>query len=393
MANSVLVSNSLDGGQVKEEFFTLSYVPASIYDKEIFTVEDNVKTSLQVGGVAYTLTFKDYNPVFTPSNSDIAVGFTTLTPVTYEMADKISYAALRTAWQADKMKPGPWEDYLGTPQMQSWFEDWLIKKGAIGHESLYVVGKKNIPDVNMPFSANYAGLLPLQRATTGVIKPKLDAAIFNKSITAITTGATTAVTVDAVTNVEIGDYFTIVGVTGADAANVNGVAGQIMSINGLVVTLNVVTTGTTFTYTNAKARFINRSNVNEALMLAWALTPESIKESEALRVQIPTHISEAYGYRQGFVTPQGGVDLTQSKPKVFNDKNLISQTRFEPNTISISLQTNNFLACDKTPESAALNVVDFRQTTMDEFIGYKVVFKSIVGIINPTEHVILSPLN
>lgn len=395
MPNGVIVTGSLDGGVVAPDFWTESYVPASVYDKDIFTVFDDVKTSIQLGTLAYTLNFKDYAPLFTPSNGDINAGFSTLTPVQYEVADKISYAQLRTAWQADSMRPGPWEDYKGTPEMRAWFEMWLAGRSAVGNEVLYFTGKNSVPGINLNFTSAYAGLLPIRRATAGVRKPKLTAAKYNKVITGITRGTpTTVVAVDSVADLEVGDWITIVGVAGAGAATVNGKSGQILEISGLNLTLDLVTDPTgVITYANAQARFINKSNVNDALITAFSLIPQAVKSSADLRVEVPYHIAEAYGYKQGLVTPAGGVDLTQPGATQFNGKPMVVMPYYEPNTICVSLKTNNILACDVRPEDGILEVVDFGITTMDHFVGYRKVMKSIVGITNPTEHTILSPLN
>lgn len=72
------------------------------------------------------------------------------------------------------------------------------------------------------------------------------------SVTDVTVGATTAITVDDASGLIVGDSVTLSGVTGANATDVNGVATKVVSIAGAVVTVDLNTTGKTVVGTGAK---------------------------------------------------------------------------------------------------------------------------------------------
>lgn len=86
----------------------------------------------------------------------------------------------------------------------------------------------------------------------GSIKLNAKSPNLGVSVTDITVGNTTAITVDSADGLMAGDAVTLSGVTGDDAASVNGVALKVVDVTGSVVTVSLNTTGKTIVGTGAK---------------------------------------------------------------------------------------------------------------------------------------------
>ena len=72
------------------------------------------------------------------------------------------------------------------------------------------------------------------------------------TVSDITVGSTTQVTVSSAGGLSVGDTVTLSGVTGTDAAVLNGIAVKVQAVQGTVITLGVNTTGKTVEGAGAK---------------------------------------------------------------------------------------------------------------------------------------------
>lgn len=101
------------------------------------------------------------------------------------------------------------------------------------------------------------------------------------SVTDVTVGATTAITVDDASGFIVGEAVTLSGVTGAGASSVNGVSTKVVSIAGAVVTVGLNTTGKTIVGTGAKllggAVALTVSYEYEAQVRLEALTAKDVE--------------------------------------------------------------------------------------------------------------------
>jgi uncharacterized protein (TIGR02217 family) len=136
----------------------------------------------------------------------------------------------------------------GTSQLQKVYQSAIgfnetrsIKKPVAGTVAVYNNGVALTPTTNYTLDT-----------TTGIVTFVARA---SRSITGVTVGATTQVTLASAIGAAVGNSLYLTGLTGADAAMLNGGTFAITAIAGAVYTLSVNTAGKTITATGTAAWF------------------------------------------------------------------------------------------------------------------------------------------
>lgn len=381
----VFTPNTYAGEQLAGYQSTALLSP-KLVEAGLITVIPNVKKRKLLRSIDDDFEFQTPSAVFTASTTTVTVPEKYLDPVAYEVHKQYNYSTLVTSWEAQQLKPGEMQDYDGTVELSDFMVGRAVQKLAIQNEQLYLLGKGS--NSLFTFSSSYTGLLPKLLADSAVAKLNPGT---NTTFAAsdISKAAAAVVTVASTTNLEVGDYVTVLGVagTGNMAALLNGNSYLITAIlSSTTLSIGVDTSAVTGTPTfgSAKLICINRFNVVSVFSTIYQTIPDALRMMPDLKIYIPMHVERAYKMSQAAGTNVVGA-FVGDKVLDFLGNTLTPMPYWKPNVILIARVSNLFLAVDLIGDNSYIQTVDMRQTTLDQVVRMKAGMKSDVNYMFPQE--------
>ncbi|HKR03465.1 MAG TPA: hypothetical protein VJY62_02435 [Bacteroidia bacterium] len=367
-------------GELLAGYQATALLSPGLVERGLITVIPNVKKRKLMRSLDDDFAFQTPSAVFTPQTSSITIPERYLDPVAYEIHKQYNYSTLVTSWEAQQLKPGEMQDYDGTVELSDFLVQRALKKIAIQNEQLYLLGKS--ANALFTFSSSYTGLLPLMLADSNVRKlnPGANATF---AVSDITKATEAVVTVVSTTNLEVGDYVTVLGVagTGNMSTQLNGNSYLITGIlSGTTLSIGVDTSAATGTPTfgSAKLISINRFNVISVFSTIYNTIPDALRAETDLKIYIPLHVERAYKLSQAAGTNVVGA-FVGDKVLDFLGNVLTPMPYWKPNVIVIAKVSNMFLAVDLLGDGSSLETVDMRKTTLDQVVRMKCGMKSDVN--------------
>jgi len=326
-------------------------------------------------------------PLSSPSQNEIY-----LSPVRYEFMKELDLSAEITSWESMKLPSGSMEDYDGDKEFTDFVMGRYVEKLQITNERLYWNGKALTPEAL--FTQSYLGILAKLEANSSVRKANLTNSPTSQAVT-ISTGGVVTHAAPAGTYSD-GDVVTIVSETG-------GLQDTSFKVNGNAVPVSVVKqsyqikvlTSTTFQLMNnylnqynaiatfsggpstaAQIQCINVTNVIGFLTTVYANLPFNVRRKPDFNLIVSLHIAYAYKAAQSLRPINVLNQFNNDKPLDFIGEKLIPLNHLQANIILGARRSNLFLGVDKLGDFDSLEVVNMRETTLDQTIRMKAAFKS-----------------
>jgi len=380
-------------GEALAGYQAKALLAGGLIERGLISVINNVKSKRVLRSLEDSFEFQTPSARFVAQASpNVAVGERYLDPVAYEVMKEYSFAALKTSWEAQALKPGELNDYDGTVDLSNYLMEYMLPRIAVQNEQLYLLGKGS--NALFTFSSSYTGLLPLMSADSAVTKITPGAAE-TFAVSAISAAATPVVTVSSTTNLRDGDIVTVLGVagTGGMAAALNGNSYSITIASSTTFNLNGVTTagmGTTPTFASAKVICINQVNAIGVLTNIFQRIPDALRKKADIKIYVPLHVEAAYKLSQatGINVVGGFVD---DKKLEFLGQSITPMPYWLPNTIVIACVSNLFLGVDLLSDESMVRTWDLSETTGDQLTRFKCGMKSDVNYMFPTEILMYKP--
>lgn len=391
---AVTISPNTYAGQAYAEYLTPALLaPKGLADRNLVTVVDGIKDSVKMLGVDQPLEFQDPSASFSAQTGAITRDEKAIDLVKYEVMVQTDFDNLRTSWEAQSLRPGSMNDYLGTPELSNFLlNNIYVPRLGMMNEELYIKGKAGVSvgGGSATFSANYAGLLGKFEAGSDVNKFRLGdvaSAVQAGATSLITPGAAGAATVEvaSATNIAVGDELTIVGADGDEqigGEDINGQTVTVLSKAGAVLTVAEAITlaGGASASTEFQVQYVNAANVIDVLTAVYNSIPRVIRTKPNTVIGISRQIEKAY--RQANATAATGAGLylrsdyfgQDSIP--FLDVRLESMPYWNENEIAVWNPDNVFLAVDLLSDEVSAEIIYLGSYTLDQVFRMKNSMKS-----------------
>lgn len=389
---AVTISPNTYAGQAYAEYLTPALLaPKGLADRGLVTVIDGVKDSVKMLGVDQPLEFQNPSASFSAQAGAITRDEKAIDLVKYEVMVQTDFDNLRTSWEAQSLRPGSMNDYLGTPELSNFLlNNIYVPRLGMMNEELYIKGKGGVSvgGGSATFTAAYPGLLAKFEAGSDVNKFRLgdvSSAVQPGAGSLITAGAAGAATIQVVsaTNIAVGDELTIVGADGDEqigGTTVNGQTVTVLSKAGAVITVAEAITSAGSASTEFQVQYVNADNVIFVLTAVYNSIPRVIRTKPDTVIGISRQIEKAY--RQANATTAVGAGLylrsdyfgQESIP--FLDVRLESMPYWKENEIAVWNPSNVFLAVDLLSDEVAAEIIYLGSYTLDQVFRMKNSMKS-----------------
>lgn len=343
--------------------------------KNAITVHPNIKKKEFIQTLTTDAVFQARADSFNASGTT-TVAERTLTPVNLMSQDKVGVTVLLTAWQAAMMKAGANNNELPTSM-----GDFLVNRKAevITNQIDELIWQGDTTLTSNLIRKWHDGLLTLAKADSGVTKYKSTPF----TVTAISVGATTTLTVASTANLNVGDKVTCLNFAGADAATLNALSFTILTIpSATTFTIDATTTGLTITDNTdaALVYFINKSNVISLLETMIRVTPDQVKKAPDFGIYIPIHVADSYQDALLAAGVGGGLNVYQNEyGYVYKGHQIFVQPYFDANTILTTRVGNLFFGTDLVSDQNEVEALYMKPITMDDEYRYSAKFSSCVN--------------
>lgn len=372
---AITYSSPSYAGYLSKPFIADILLDAKTLKDGLITVMPNVKKRLVIQTIDTDAIVQARQDLFNPVSAGTPVNERELDPVNMMSQDQIGIAALLQSWQAADMKPGANNNDLPS-DMGQFIIQRKAQRLAIECEKRIWLGDTSLTtDLSLKW---HDGLIKKALADPTVKKSKAGAS--KQVVTAVSVGATTALTVAAVTDFVVGDYVTGLTFTGADAALLNGQSFPIIDVTGNVITISAVTTGKTITTGGATSvSYINQSNVVKVLFNAFRLIPVQIREADDFVFYVSRNIADAYVDASLNVAAGQGHAYQNAEGLVFKDKKIVPMDYFPTNTIFASRVGNLFFGTDLESDLNQVEAKYMKDVTLDDVYRYSAKFSGDVN--------------
>ncbi len=377
---AITLSANTYAGEMYAEYNTKSLLPdTGIGARGLVTVREDNKDKKLMRTVEQALEFKNPSAAFTAQNGALTLGEKALEVVPYEVHVQTDFELLRTTWESQTLRPGSFNDYLGTPELSNFLMSEIYQPQlARMNEQMYILGKGgvNVKGGTATISAAYPGILATLEAGADVVKFELsgvDSAV--RTITDITTAAagSATVVVGSTTDIKVGDEITILGTNGNQQIGGTTIVGQTVSVlqvvNTTTLRVNKAITGDTAT-DQGTIQFINQANVIDVLNYNYALVPETERLKGDTRILVPSKV-EKYYRQANAALANGSGEYTRTgyfgqSGIPFLDMTIESMPFWAPNTIATWNKDNVFLDVDLISDDVNIKISYQGDTTLDE---------------------------
>ena len=339
------------------------------------TVLPGIKLATKIQEIETNATFQARADAFTASGATV-ISENTLTPTNLMVQDQVGVSVLLTSWQAQQMKAG-----ANNNEMPQDLGDFLVaRKGEIITNQVdELIWQGDTALTGNTIRKWHNGILKLAEADSGVTK--FDATNGQLTPTAISVGATTAITVASTATLNVGDKVYCKTFTGADAATLNNLSFTVLEItSATVLVIDAVTTGLTITTGGStRLKFINASNVLTFLASIIRSTPPQVVNAPDFRLYVPYHIANAYQDANIAAGLSGGTSWERNGELIFKNKVIATQNYFADNTILASRVGNLYFGTDLVSDQNEVMALYMKPVTMDDVYRYSAKFSSSVN--------------
>ena len=389
---AVTISPNTYAGQRYAEYLTPALLaPKGLADRNLVTVIDGVKDSVKMLGVDQPLEFQDPSASFSAQSGAITRDEKAIDLVKYEVMVQTDFDNLRTSWEAQSLRPGSMNDYLGTTELSDFLLNSIyVPRLGMMNEELYIKGKAGVSvgGGSATFSANYAGLLAKFEAGSDVNKFRLgDVASAVQAgatgfITAGAAGSATLTIADA-TNISVGDELTVVGADGDEqigGTSINGQTVTVLSKAGAVLTVAEAITSAGSASTEFQVQYVNAANVIDVLTAVYNSIPRVIRTKPDTVIGISRQIEKAYRQANANVADGAGLylrsDYFGQDSIPFLDVRLESMPYWNENEVAVWNPSNVFLAVDLLSDEVSAEIIYLGSYTLDQVFRMKNSMKS-----------------
>jgi hypothetical protein len=391
---AVTISPNTYAGQRYAEYLTPALLaPKGLADRNLVTVIDGIKDTVKMLGVDQPLEFQDPSAAFSAQAGAITRDEKAIDLVKYEVMVQTDFDNLRTSWEAQSLRPGSMNDYLGTTELSDFLLNSIyVPRLGMMNEQLYIQGKAGVTvgGGSATFSANYAGLLGKFEAGSDVNKFRIGdvaTAVQAGATSLITPGAAGAATVEvaSATNISVGDELTIVGADGDEqigGETVNGQTVTVLSKAGGVLTVAEAITlaGGASASTEFQVQYVNAANVIDVLTAVYNSIPRVIRTKPDTVIGISRQIEKAYRQANANVADGAGLylrsDYFGQESIPFLDVRLESMPYWNENQIAVWNPSNVFLAVDLLSDEVSAEIIYLGSYTLDQVFRMKNSMKS-----------------
>lgn len=389
---AVTISPNTYAGQAYAEYLTPALLaPKGLADRNLVTVIDSIKDSVKMLGVDQPLEFQDPSASFSAQTGAITRDEKAIDLVKYEVMVQTDFDNLRTSWEAQSLRPGSMNDYLGTPELSNFLlNNIYVPRLGMMNEQLYVQGKTGVTvgGGSATFSANYPGLLAKFEAGSDVNKFRLGdvaTAVQAGATSLITAGVAGAATIEVASaaNISVGDEITVVGADGDEqigGTSINGQTVTVLSKAGAVLTVAEAITSAGSASTEFQVQYVNAANVINVLTAVYNSIPRVIRTKPDTVIGISRQIEKAYRQANATVADGAGLylrsDYFGQDSIPFLDVRLESMPYWNENEIAVWNPTNVFLAVDLLSDEVAAEIIYLGSYTLDQVFRMKNSMKS-----------------
>ena len=389
---AVTISPNTYAGQAYAEYLTPALLaPKGLADRNLVTVIDSIKDSVKMLGVDQPLEFQDPSASFSAQTGAITRDEKAIDLVKYEVMVQTDFDNLRTSWEAQSLRPGSMNDYLGTPELSNFLlNNIYVPRLGMMNEQLYVQGKAGVTvgGGSATFSANYPGLLAKFEAGSDVNKFRLGdvaTAVQAGATSLITAGVAGAATIEVASaaNISVGDEITVVGADGDEqigGTSINGQTVTVLSKAGAVLTVAEAITSAGSASTEFQVQYVNAANVINVLTAVYNSIPRVIRTKPDTVIGISRQIEKAYRQANATVADGAGLylrsDYFGQDSIPFLDVRLESMPYWNENEIAVWNPTNVFLAVDLLSDEVAAEIIYLGSYTLDQEFRMKNSMKS-----------------
>ena len=389
---AVTISPNTYAGQAYAEYLTPALLaPKGLADRNLVTVIDGIKDSVKMLGVDQPLEFQDPSASFSAQTGAITRDEKAIDLVKYEVMVQTDFDNLRTSWEAQSLRPGSMNDYLGTPELSNFLlNNIYVPRLGMMNEQLYVQGKAGVTvgGGSATFSANYPGLLAKFEAGSDVNKFRLGdvaTAVQAGATSLITAGVAGAATIEVASaaNISVGDEITVVGADGDEqigGTSINGQTVTVLSKAGAVLTVAEAITSAGSASTEFQVQYVNAANVINVLTAVYNSIPRVIRTKPDTVIGISRQIEKAYRQANATVADGAGLylrsDYFGQDSIPFLDVRLESMPYWNENEIAVWNPTNVFLAVDLLSDEVAAEIIYLGSYTLDQVFRMKNSMKS-----------------
>jgi len=389
---AVTISPNTYAGQAYAEYLTPALLaPKGLADRNLVTVIDSIKDSVKMLGVDQPLEFQDPSASFSAQTGAITRDEKAIDLVKYEVMVQTDFDNLRTSWEAQSLRPGSMNDYLGTPELSNFLlNNIYVPRLGMMNEQLYVQGKAGVTvgGGSATFSANYPGLLAKFEAGSDVNKFRLGdvaTAVQAGATSLITAGVAGAATIEVASaaNISVGDEITVVGADGDEqigGTSINGQTVTVLSKAGAVLTVAEAITSAGSASTEFQVQYVNAANVINVLTAVYNSIPRVIRTKPDTVIGISRQIEKAYRQANATVADGAGLylrsDYFGQDSIPFLDVRLESMPYWNENEIAVWNPTNVFLAVDLLSDEVAAEIIYLGSYTLDQVFRMKNSMKS-----------------
>lgn len=389
---AVTISPNTYAGQAYAEYLTPALLaPKGLADRNLVTVVDGIKDSVKMLGVDQPLEFQDPSASFAAQTGAITRDEKAIDLVKYEVMVQTDFDNLRTSWEAQSLRPGSMNDYLGTPELSNFLlNNIYVPRLGMMNEELYVKGKAGVTvgGGSATFTANYPGLLAKFEAGSDVNKFRLGdvaTAVQAGATSLITAGVAGAATVEVAdaSNISVGDEITIVGADGDEqigGTTVNGQTVTVLSKASDVLTVAEAITSAGSASTEFQVQYVNAANVIDVLTAVYNSIPRVIRTKPDTVIGISRQIEKAYRQANATVADGAGLylrsDYFGQDSIPFLDVRLESMPYWNENEVAVWNPSNVFLAVDLLSDEVAAEIIYLGSYTLDQVFRMKNSMKS-----------------
>ena len=378
-------STSYVGALAKEPIYDMLKSGDTI-KKNAITVHPGIKKKEFIQTLTTNATFQARADAFTASGAT-TIAERSLTPTNLMSQDEIGITVLLTAWQAEVMKAGANNNELPTE-----LSNWIINRKVeiIGNQQDELIWRGDTTLTSNTIRKWHDGIITLAIADSGVTKGTPT----QLTVTAITVGATTLLTVSSTANLNVGDMVTCGNFAGADAATLNGLAFSIVTIpSSTTLTIDAVTTGLTITDNTDAAwfQYINKSNVVAMMESVMRSTSPAVRNAPDFALYVPDHVAEAYIDANMAAGIGHGVAYQNEYGLLYKGKQIFRQQYFPENTILSSRVGNLWFGTDLLSDENEVSAWYMKDRTGDDTYRFSAKFSSSVNYGYATQMKLMYP--
>jgi len=387
LADINLVSNTYAGDKLAGIISDALLPKNGLAERGLVTVLDNVKKKRVVRKLDIDVELADPSADFSGATGDLGMDETVLDLVKYEFHKDLDLNALYTTWEAAELRAGSLNDGEPPADFMEWIENAIATKLGIANSKLYTLGKAGTSEAT--FTASYAGILANIEAASA--SNLLSANYGEQTISGITTADPGVVTVGSTSDLNDGDFVTLVGTDGNqqyDGATIEGQSFQISVLSSTTFSLGVEITGAT-PATEGFAQFINEGNVITHMSNVYRQIPEAVRPMA--KILVPQHVSWAYKLATAAPATGSGAYYVGDRTLDFLGNALEEMNHWTPNNIAVWDPANVFLGVDVLGEDSMLRILDMRDKTNEDKIRIKAAMKSDIKAGYYGEIVMLRP--